>query len=697
MIMVNHEGNKAAVPRDRVIMAGIAFIVLFWVVDSYIDAYFDHINIARELFAPDLHEILIRLTVSLALLLLVAYILRVLATKAKLEAALETAVLTAETAKLSSEAILESTGDAVSIQDTEFRVLFQNKIHREMMGDHAGEFCYAAYRGREEICSDCNLAKSFQDGLIYREEHYWGREKEQYMEIIHAPLHDTTGTIIAGIETYRDITPRKQLENLLGKKLAAIESSMDGIAILDDQSLYTYLNPAHARVYGYDSPADLVGKSWRIHYHPEKMVWFEQEVLPVLQETGRWRGESTGLRRDGSTYPQELSLNLLGDGGMICVVRDISERKQAEAIIVEQAQMLQRLIDTIPNPIFYIDERHLFLGCNKAFEADFGFSREEAVGRPIPKLEPKELFRTFLEGAENLLETQGVHVFEEAVPYRGGITHDVIISRATFVDADGRPAGLVGVVNDISPRKRAEAEIRKLNANLLERTVELSAINNELEAFNYSLSHDLRNYLTRLAICSQALDEDYGEKLDENGRVFTKGLRQGVEHMDELIEAMLSMARVSRRELRRTTVDLSGLAREIAVDLRLGEPGRSVEFVIAEGITAEGDPELLRVVMENLLGNAWKYTMHSSPSRIEFGVTEQENRQVVFVRDNGVGISMTDTERIFKPFERLHASSEFPGTGIGLATVSRIIERHHGRIWCEGEAGRGATFYFFVK
>jgi signal transduction histidine kinase len=223
---------------------------------------------------------------------------------------------------------------------------------------------------------------------------------------------------------------------------------------------------------------------------------------------------------------------------------------------------------------------------------------------------------------------------------------------------------------------------------------QLRAVNKELEAFSYSVSHDLRAPLRHIDGFTQALLEEQADKLDEKGQDHLRRVRSAARRMAELIEDLLRLSRVTRAEMRHEWVDLSDLARSVLEELRKTQPERRAEFIIASGLTVEGDGQLLRVVLENLLGNAWKFTQKCPSARIEFGVTQHDGQRTYFVRDNGVGFDMTYAGKLFAPFQRLHTVEEFPGTGIGLATVQRIIHRHSGRIWAEGEVGKGATFYF---
>jgi signal transduction histidine kinase len=246
-------------------------------------------------------------------------------------------------------------------------------------------------------------------------------------------------------------------------------------------------------------------------------------------------------------------------------------------------------------------------------------------------------------------------------------------------------------------RKEMEKEIKKLNKNLQSRASQLEAANKELEAFSYTVSHDLRAPLITINGFSQALIEKYTNRLDIRGKDYINSICSAAQRMGQLIDDLLSFSRVTRSEIHHEKVDLSALANTIASDLRKIQPERKLEFIIAPGLVTDGDVRLLRIALENLLGNSWKFTGKCPEARIEFGAAEKQGRPAYFVRDNGAGFDMAYAGKLFGAFQRLHGTTEFPGTGIGLATVQRIIHRHGGDVWAEGKVGQGATLYFTIS
>jgi light-regulated signal transduction histidine kinase (bacteriophytochrome) len=273
----------------------------------------------------------------------------------------------------------------------------------------------------------------------------------------------------------------------------------------------------------------------------------------------------------------------------------------------------------------------------------------------------------------------------------------LLSARRVYHDENLAPMILLAM-EDITEKKQVQDELRRLNAELedrvRDRTAELEAANKEMEAFCYSVSHDLRAPLRAIDGFSQELLQTYADRLDEQGKHYLQRVRAGSQRMAQLIDDLLQLSRLSRSEMQRQWVDLSSLAAVIATELKRLEPGRQVDFMIDPGLTAYCDPGLLRVVLENLLGNAWKFTSRHPQATIEFGMAESRGEMAFCVRDDGAGFNPAFAGKLFGAFQRLHKETDFPGTGIGLATVQRVIHRHGGTVWAEGAVEKGAAFYF---
>ncbi|OGO01571.1 MAG: hypothetical protein A2Y59_04425 [Chloroflexi bacterium RBG_13_52_14] len=252
-------------------------------------------------------------------------------------------------------------------------------------------------------------------------------------------------------------------------------------------------------------------------------------------------------------------------------------------------------------------------------------------------------------------------------------------------------------MRDITERRKAEEELARQAKELARANSELCVVNKELEAFSYSVSHDLRAPLRSIDGFSKAVLEDYEQKLDDQGKDYLHRVRAASQRMAQLIDDLLNLSRVTRSDMHHDSVNLSAMAWSIVTELQKIQPDRQVDFVIAEGLMAKGDSRLLKLVLENLLNNAWKFTGKHTHAKIEFGAAPCNGKTAYFVRDDGAGFDMAYAEKLFIPFQRLHGVTEFAGTGIGLALIQRIIHRHGGHVWAEGKVEQGATFYFTLQ
>ena len=360
----------------------------------------------------------------------------------------------------------------------------------------------------------------------------------------------------------------------------------------------------------------------------------------------------------------------------------------------EYILQLSRAVEENPCSIVITNSKGIIKYVNPKFITMTGYSAEEIIGQNPRILKSdqmaastyEELWSTITAGKEwhgQLLNRK-----------KNGELYWESASISPIFNDQGAITHFVAVKEDITERKRAEERIEELNTTLAARASELEAANQELEAFNYMVSHDLRKPLTNINCSSQVILELYRSLLDEQCNGYVKEIYDETLRMSQLIDTLLKFSRLNRTELRRQTVDLSDSAAYVASKLRTADPERAATFHIASGIVAHGDPKLLLVVLENLLGNAWKYTGTRDETVIEFGVTESKECPACFVRDNGIGFDMAYVEKLFLPFERAPGTGEFVGHGIGLTTVQRIVQRHGGRVWAEGEPDKGATFYF---
>jgi PAS domain S-box-containing protein len=376
-----------------------------------------------------------------------------------------------------------------------------------------------------------------------------------------------------------------------------------------------------------------------------------------------------------------------------------AERSGALAELHQANEQLRVLIDSSPLAIAVLDAEGAVRLWNQAAEDTFGWSKEEVIGNPYPVVEEggRELFASDL----RLTASGSPLAVARRRRRKDGSSLWVHSARAPLRDPAGEITGVIVVSVDISDRIEAEERVRQMNVELEqrvdERTRELTLANRELEAFSYSVSHDLRAPLRAIDGFGKALLEDYGEALDATAGDYVERMRAASQRMGQLIDDLLKLSRLSRSEMHRVRVDLSELARSIARELRESEPEREVEVVVQDGLEATGDPELLRIALTNLIGNGWKFTRDAEHARVEVGGRWQGDEHVFFVRDNGVGFDSAYVDRLFTPFQRLHSQHDFPGSGIGLATVSRVVRRHGGRVWADARPGQGAAFFFTLQ
>jgi len=394
-------------------------------------------------------------------------------------------------------------------------------------------------------------------------------------------------------------------------------------------------------------------------------------------------------------------------GKFLCiVVTDLTPQRKVEAAAAVDREWKNRY-----EAVVRASGQLLYDWNLKTNEVIFGGDAERILGYALPELsgglaqweklvhaEDRAAFRA--ECAE-VLATQKPFNLEYRVRHRDGSWRHFQDNGHPLINAQGKISSIVGFRTDVTARKRDEEKIRQMNSDLerrvSERTAELQFANREMEAFCYSISHDLRAPLRSIRGYSEIILQDYGPKLDVRGEEYLKRACESSAHMNQLLDDLLRLSVISRGELQREKTDLNVLAARVVLELKAAEPERRVNFKLQDNLVVRGDARLLEIALANLIGNAWKFTGRKAEAFIEFGSTQADGERVFFVRDDGDGFEMEWKHRLFGVFERLHSANDFPGTGIGLAIVQRIIQRHGGRVWAEGRRNRGATFYFTLS
>jgi PAS domain S-box-containing protein len=536
---------------------------------------------------------------------------------------------------------------------------------------------------------------------------------------------DGQRNIRAILETNSDITERKQAEEALRRAAefdeAALKSIGEGLVTIDTDGLVTSMNPAAEELLGWTF-GELRSKNLHTmihHHHPDGRLFPSSECagFQVLRHGPPLKNhEDVFIRRDGTFFDVTYSNAPLRDAagritGLVYVFNDLSERKRAEKALRESEERLRTQMERMPIGCIVFDRHNCFTQMNPAAERILGHTAAELCGQHASVIVPESARSHVDDILRRLAEGDMTAHSENENVTKDGVSIICQWTNTPLRDGAGNFIGFLSMIQDITERKRAEQVLREseeqlrllssdLERRVQKRTSELVAINKELESFTYSVSHDLRAPLRGIDGWSAALLEDYGEKLDEQAREYLGRVRAETQRMGHLIDDLLRLSRVTRAEMRTTQVDLSALANSITRRIREANPERNTEFTIEPGLKGEGDPRLLEIALTNLLDNAVKFSSKRNDAKVEFGAASHSNaganRSGFFVRDNGAGFDMTYASQLFGAFQRLHSASEFPGTGIGLATVQRVILRHGGTICAESKPDEGATFYFTI-
>ncbi len=499
----------------------------------------------------------------------------------------------------------------------------------------------------------------------------------------------------------RDITDRKQIQEALALFRTLIDHTNDAIEVIDPETgRFLDANQQAYHALGYTREEFLNLSVPEINPVVSKRSW--KEILGELRRAGSFVRESQHQRKDGSIYPVEINISLtrLDSDYVLAVVRDITERKRAEKALRESEERLRQIASSLREVVWLRDaQTRQVLYVNPAFQ--------ELTGRTCESFyEDRDMMLDAVHPDDKEWVMAALDQRLESIPFRkehriihlDGSVRWVWSQIFPVRNEAGDVYRWASIMEDITERKRAEEEIRKLNQELeqrvAERTVQLEAANKELEAFAYSVSHDLRAPLRHIDGFLELLQKRTAGAFDERSRHYMTTISDAARRMGQLIDDLLSFSRMGQHELSKTPVDLGALVQEVIGELAPEMNGRTIHWHIADLPTVTGDRAMLRLVLVNLLSNALKFTRECATTEIEIDCQVQETEAIISIRDNGVGFDMAYADKLFDVFQRLHHADEFEGTGIGLANVRRIIQRHNGRTWAEGLVNQGATFYF---
>ena len=519
-------------------------------------------------------------------------------------------------------------------------------------------------------------------------------------------LTELTHDLAYGIEAFRARQERaealKALQRANAYTRSLIEASLDPLVTISREGKITDVNTAAEKVTGRER-AELISSDFSDYFtEPEKAragyerVFRQGEVRDYELEIRHRDGHFTPVLYNATVYRDEAGEVI----GVFAAARDISERKRAEETLRESEARFRMIAESVKDyAIILLNPDGTVASWNAGAERIKGYRAEEIVGKHFACFYTEEDAKAGKPEQELRLALEQGRSEEEAKRIRkdgSAFWADVLVT--ALRREDGSLMGYAKITRDITQRKLAEAEIRQLNEGLeqrvRERTAELEAANKELEAFTYSVSHDLRAPLRHVDGFSKLLLEDFAAQFPEEARHYLERIRNGTRQMGQLVDDLLNLSRIGRREPAMQITGLGSLVEEVVAELKAEIRDRKIEWKIAPLPFVECDPALVKQALANLLSNAVKFTRPREAAEIEVGVRRHDGREAIFVRDNGVGFSMKFAEKLFGVFQRLHRAEDFEGTGVGLATVQRIIHKHHGEVWAEAELDRGATFYF---
>jgi PAS domain S-box-containing protein len=490
---------------------------------------------------------------------------------------------------------------------------------------------------------------------------------------------------------FADITERKKNEVQLRYQARFVQAIPDSIISTDRQLRIKRWNPAATSLYGW-SEQEVFGKP--ITFYVQIPLLTEPHLVDqrqVLFQKGAWSGDILQHRKDGTPIVVSSCVITITDAaenvtGFVTVNRDITDRKRMEDNLRQSEEQYRTLTEHIPDAIarFDLDLRHLYM--NPAYQHLTRRPPEAVIGKSLKELAtPPELTRHLIPKLNEVARTGHPSILEYRLlpPPRAHYYQTLIIPE---MDSSDKPKSLLTVTRDLTAIKKTEEKLVQI-------TKDLTESNKDLESFNYSVAHDLRAPLRSINGFSGALSTDYKQCLDAQGQYYLDRIHNSTLNMADLIDDILRLSHISRTQLHYELVNISDQANAIVEHLKQQAPERSARISIQQGIMISGDRKLLNILLENLLKNAWKFTRDKATADIVLTAQDKQNTIILTFKDNGAGFDMAFKDKLFKPFQRLHSVEEFPGIGIGLAMVKRIVEKHGGHVWSEGEVGKGATFF----
>lgn len=501
------------------------------------------------------------------------------------------------------------------------------------------------------------------------------------------------------LEHALNFAARKLYES--NKDLNDFKFALDAHAIVgisDEKGRLTYVNDRFCEISGY-ARDELLGNGYNMLSSGNHSRIFYNNLWDTISSGRPWSGELEDRNKEGGIYWVDTTIvPFVDERGIpyqyIGIQTDITERKRAE----ETNARLGRILDESLNEIYIFDSTDFrFLRVNRGAKENMGYREDELYLKHAYDIKPEFDKESFAETVGPLLRGEIEELnFETIHQRKDGTTYPVDVHLQ--ISRSETPFVFVAIILDISERKEVERKLHEYREHLEEmveeRTHNLTAVNRELESFCYSVSHDLRAPLRSIDGFSQALLEDFGDDMDAAANDYLGRVRSSTQRMGQLIDDLLKLSRVVRSDMSKSLVDIAELAKGVRMQLCDAYPDRNVEFVVNGDMCVHADGRLILAMLENLIGNAWKFTAKKDCARIELGMEYQDGRKVYYIKDNGAGFDESYVHKLFEPFQRLHSMQEYEGTGVGLATVQRIVRRHGGEVWAKGKVDHGATVYF---